>query len=55
MFYFLDPNEDTDILEAQWNNLGTLRFEEIFPSKSIKDISLLECWIEVSKLTTATG
>lgn len=55
VLYFSGTNNDTDILEVQWNNLGTLRFEEVFPGKNIKDISLLECWIEISKLRNATG
>lgn len=58
VLYFSGTNNDTDILEVQWNNLETLRFEEVFPGKNIKDISLLECWIdwiEISKLRNATG
>jgi len=38
VLYFSGTN-DTDILEVQWNNLGTLRFEEVFPGKNIKDFS----------------
>jgi len=35
VLYFSGANNDTDILEVQWNNLGTLRFEEVFPGKWI--------------------
>lgn len=32
-----------------------MKYVDIFPDKSITDVTLIECWVEISKLNTASG
>lgn len=38
----------------QWRTLGSINFDDIFPNKSIKEISLVECWVGISQKTNAS-
>jgi hypothetical protein len=39
----------------QWRTLGSISFYDIFPNKSIIEISLVECCVGISQKTNASG
>jgi len=51
----IEVNVDKDLLEIQWRTLGSISFNDIFPGKSVHDITLINCWATFSQVTNAAG
>lgn len=54
-FHISANHVDKDILESQWRKLVTLSIHDVFPGRNVVDITLQECWVQISKQRTASG